>query len=380
MRGDWRFCSEEVVRLQQIARAPDGAPGFRERVEQLAQALSVLVPSTSLAAYVLDMHKQEAPTCEHLVFLNGDPAGLITYLQHYIWIDPMGAAFREGKGKPYLLSDFVRGKGLQKNEFTARFMPSFGIRHIMALTRWMPDGRMFALAVHRNRDLRDFTERQREAMRLASPDIARAIEQVLVRERVSELSRLHGDQHRSGAIVFDAVGEIAHADQGGLRLARQLGNDADFPTEHFLPEVRRMLSARPPVPPSQGTHVLHNGEVLRIRYSLMGAGRHRSVIAILELLNTASSDHFDALTARFRLTAREKEVARLAARGLGNRQIGAALQISPITVGIHLGHIYRKTGTHGRHDLAALLNGSPPGDPPRTSADRSGPRPSTDSP
>src|SRR5690606_35379028 len=44
------------------------------------------------------------------------------------------------------------------------------------------------------------------------------------------------------------------------------------------------------------------------------------------------------------LTDREVEVLRLATRGLSNREIGAALFISPKTAGHHIQHIYDKIG------------------------------------
>lgn len=55
------------------------------------------------------------------------------------------------------------------------------------------------------------------------------------------------------------------------------------------------------------------------------------------------------------LTAREREIAELAARGLPKREIADRLALSVRTVGNHLNHIYTKTGTSTRADLALLL-------------------------
>lgn len=55
------------------------------------------------------------------------------------------------------------------------------------------------------------------------------------------------------------------------------------------------------------------------------------------------------------LTAREREIAELAARGLPKREIADHLQLSVRTVGNHLNHIYTKTGTSTRAGLAVLL-------------------------
>jgi len=53
------------------------------------------------------------------------------------------------------------------------------------------------------------------------------------------------------------------------------------------------------------------------------------------------------------LTDRERDILRLAQRGLPNPQIGRALHISPGTVRNHLSAIYRKLGVHSRYEALA---------------------------
>ncbi|MCW8139468.1 MAG: helix-turn-helix transcriptional regulator, partial [Planctomycetota bacterium] len=55
------------------------------------------------------------------------------------------------------------------------------------------------------------------------------------------------------------------------------------------------------------------------------------------------------------LTPREAAVARLAARGDTNREIGERLSISPATVNVHLGRVLRKAGLGGRLELVRLV-------------------------
>ncbi|HEY5856605.1 MAG TPA: HD domain-containing phosphohydrolase [Aldersonia sp.] len=55
------------------------------------------------------------------------------------------------------------------------------------------------------------------------------------------------------------------------------------------------------------------------------------------------------------LTAREVEVLRLAARGLSNKEIGAALTLSPRTIGNHLARSYDKIDRHTRAGAALFV-------------------------
>ena len=58
-----------------------------------------------------------------------------------------------------------------------------------------------------------------------------------------------------------------------------------------------------------------------------------------------------------RLSAREREVFRYAAAGLGNKEVANRLSISEATVKVHLTHIFQKLGLRGRGELAAAYHG-----------------------
>ena len=57
------------------------------------------------------------------------------------------------------------------------------------------------------------------------------------------------------------------------------------------------------------------------------------------------------------LTAQEAQIARLAAEGLSNPEIGARLFISPRTVEHHLRSVFAKLGLSARAELAQALTG-----------------------
>jgi DNA-binding NarL/FixJ family response regulator len=55
------------------------------------------------------------------------------------------------------------------------------------------------------------------------------------------------------------------------------------------------------------------------------------------------------------LSEAERRVAELAARGMTNREVAAALFLSPKTVEAHLSHVYRKLDIASRAELGARM-------------------------
>jgi two-component system nitrate/nitrite response regulator NarL len=56
------------------------------------------------------------------------------------------------------------------------------------------------------------------------------------------------------------------------------------------------------------------------------------------------------------LTRRERQIARVIAEGVTNKEIGRRLRMAEGTVKIHLHHIYRKLGIANRTALAVLAH------------------------
>jgi DNA-binding CsgD family transcriptional regulator len=81
-----------------------------------------------------------------------------------------------------------------------------------------------------------------------------------------------------------------------------------------------------------------------------------------ELVATGARPRQRQLASSEPLTAREVRVASLAARGSSNKEIAAALFLSPKTVERHLSSVYRKRGFRSRTELAAAyaVEASPP--------------------
>jgi DNA-binding CsgD family transcriptional regulator len=109
---------------------------------------------------------------------------------------------------------------------------------------------------------------------------------------------------------------------------------------------------------------------------------HRRGAALLaarareELVAAGAKPRRDALRGRDALTASEARVARLAAEGRTNREIAAELVVTPKTVEVHLGSVYRKLEIASRTELPAALAGAERGAGPAAGGQNSA-RPSS---
>jgi DNA-binding CsgD family transcriptional regulator len=114
----------------------------------------------------------------------------------------------------------------------------------------------------------------------------------------------------------------------------------------WLRRKRRMTEAREPLRSALATFEVIGaaGWAAQARTALRAAGERDSATS------TATPESL--------MTAQEMQIARLAAQGLSNREIGQRLYLSPRTVGSHLYRIFPKLGIRSRSQLATLLAGS----------------------
>ena len=86
---------------------------------------------------------------------------------------------------------------------------------------------------------------------------------------------------------------------------------------------------------------------------------HWVTVAERELAATGATARRQPAARNEPLTSQETRVAILAAQGMSNKEIGAALFLSPKTVERHLGNVFRKRGFRSRTQLAATYARSP---------------------
>ncbi len=342
------YTRDEVDLLLRIAREATAGPTFAERMEHVTAALAVLVPTTSLSVAIVPAQAGDAP--RHLFFRNNSLENLGRYLAHYRHADPMGPALEAPRGEPVVLSDWVRPGRYGRDAFTGEFLPRNGIRHVMGVAAALPDGSRLALALQRETGLGDFTTRERGLVGLAAADVARAAFGAVLRERPAAATPA------TGRLVFDARGELVGADDGALAICARLA-PGSFPGDPLRPRVLALLAGVTPGP-VEATWELGGDELVRARLARLAEGGRREVVVDLTWESPGERARLAAAARRFGLTARELEVATLALLGHGNRGIARALGCAEVTVNVHLGRVYRKTGAAGRGDLAGVLLGA----------------------
>jgi len=139
------------------------------------------------------------------------------------------------------------------------------------------------------------------------------------------------------------------------------------PPRPVLPQISEVLAACPFSRVVLWVVDLHEHEVFRA-LQLGAKGILRKTLAtntLLECLRAVANGSIwieDSLAVRqdvtsrrdpsLRITPREREIIEQICRGLKNREIASALSITPGTVQVHLMHIFEKTGTKDRFQLA----------------------------
>lgn len=351
---DLSFSSEEVELLLQITRDASLGADFHERMEAVTDALSSLLPNSSLSAIVVPRAVSGASPTQHFLRNVGERTALL-YATEFMPSDPMVFEGLQNPGRPYALSDFVGPQDWGKDRVTADFFAKHDTRYCLGVIEPMPGEALLSLALHRDRGLGDFERREREALRLIGPEIARGAFGALLAEKLARMRRRGGGSDpASGAILLDDQGDVLFAEPGAIGLSQQLIERGAFPVDALVADARTLSDRRAPVGHSLERFLpAEAGGFLRLRTSVMSVSPERRLLAILERPTTTS--YFEAVVERAELTPRERQIAQLACEGLGNRKIAFDLGISPATVNVHLGTVYRKTGAQNRTELTRLV-------------------------
>jgi DNA-binding CsgD family transcriptional regulator len=224
-----------------------------------------------------------------------------------------------------------------------------GIDHVIAVPLHVDERTLVSFVLNRSR--RDFTDRERELLGLLAEGLGQLYRHTLALDRARALASIIDELLATGSAGAIHVGPRGNVREFSPRAAEQalrlwglhLRRGAALPAQlkDWLARPLRCASIASTFPP-------------RLRRSYAGRLTVRTYPAIdgrgglLLLLEETATEGQSPPTARWPLSAREREVMRWLAAGKTDRDIGAILGISPRTVHKHLQRIYAKLGVETR--------------------------------
>jgi ATP/maltotriose-dependent transcriptional regulator MalT len=203
----------------------------------------------------------------------------------------------------------------------------------------------------------------------AAPDGTEIIAAAFVPDAVEAMIQL--------GLLADAEQLIERLERNGGRLDRPwmlavgarcrsmlLAASGDVEAAHTAAQRAMVEHDRLPMPFERARTQLLLGRLQRRqRHKEVAAATLREALAVFEDLGTplwadrvrAELDRVNVAPTSTALTPTEQHVAELAASGMTNRDVAAALFISPKTVEANLARIYRKLGIHSRAELGRSM-------------------------
>jgi DNA-binding CsgD family transcriptional regulator len=239
---------------------------------------------------------------------------------------PFGQRRLQGDFGALMVSDFFTQRQLHRTHFYEVAIRPFGVEHQLEVDIPSPPSHMKTFQFSRAK--RPFSERDRLVLDLLQPHLGRLWQAARTRRQLAAaLTGLEQAEAREsrGVILLGARGEVEYASEPARRLLREFAPDAT------LVEWLESGSRRPLV------HRL---------------GERRLVIERVgdALLLEETRPDVD-------LTAREREVLTLVARGMTNPEIARLLWLAPSTVAKHLENVYSKLGVKTRTAAVARFLG-----------------------
>ena len=340
-----RLSQSDMRRLLGLLRVCDAFPDLATLRTGTLPALDRLIPCDSAAYMLTDRRTGKIDWTGHQGFVSPALQAAFKRLEHQ---HPAVAWYRSNPGGPALqTSDFLTPREWRRLDLYHEFMRPLEAEHQMSIAFRIP-GQM-SIGLPMNRKSSAFSERERLLLDLTRPHLLQLHRRARARARAQEqIAALEGDVERAGrAVVLLGSGDSAPYVSGQARTLLR----TYFPEEGSLPghlpdtvagwlrAARRRLDDIGHVPEPDRT---------------LGAVAARGRLSVTYLPATEGDQ--EALLIEERrdgLTAREADVLRGLRRGLTDAQIGYELAISPRTVGVHLGRIYRKLGVANRAQAIA---------------------------
>lgn len=268
---------------------------------------------------------------------------------------------RHPKGGSHKISDSLTLGGFRQLGLYSEYYRPLGIDYVMAVP--LIAGKQAVISFVLNREIRDFSEHDRQLLDLARPGLSSLYRNMVTLEEarkwVAQLRELAlGD--RGSTVVLDSVRRIR---QVSPRVSTQLG--------WFMPGCRLEIGGRLPdridrwlAQQLAATMETSSSAALQ-PLTLERDGRMLSIAAVADserndwylLLQERSPQLTPERLASLPLTSREREVLLWVAAGKTNPEIAAIIGASVRTVQKHLEHVFVKLGVETRTAAVARAFG-----------------------
>lgn len=245
---------------------------------------------------------------------------------------------RTHDGRPYKISDFLTADEFHRLSLYEEVYRPLGAEDQMFMT--LPTPPPLGIGVALSRTEPDFTERDRNLLNLARPNLVVAYRNAALftrlRTALDSFERL-AHERRDAIVVLTRQGVVEYATPRAIELLdRWFGPDLD--------ELHRVCAAaRASTGPAWPTTVERDGHTLSVRV-LPGASDGADVV----VLDEASEMPSAARLAELGLTDRQAEVLAYVVDGCTNEEIARALDIRVPTVKKHLENVYARLGVQNR--------------------------------
>ena len=246
------------------------------------------------------------------------------YAEYYWALDPSCVTrWTKEPNRALRITDVVPASRFLKSEFAIDFAARVPYCWGLAGTVGIPGHLIGAMALHRLRHERDFSDRDAAFVQALLPHVSRALD--FLEERNQR-------PRATGILILDEIGTVVYT------------NDA---AAHILKD-RSAETIQLPLGQARTTLQTDQGDYAVGMQTTPG----RCKVVSLEPVK------HDSLRSRFAargLTPRQQEIASRVLWGMSNKRIAGELDLAEQTVKDHINAIFRKLGIHHRAELAARV-------------------------
>jgi DNA-binding CsgD family transcriptional regulator len=246
------------------------------------------------------------------------------YAEYYWALDPSCVTrWTKEPNRALRITDLMPASRFIKSEFAIDFAARVPYCWGLAGTVGIPGHPIGAMALHRLRHERDFSDRDTAFVHALLPHVSRAL--YFLEERNQR-------PRATGILILDNIGTVVYSNEAAAHILKEKSPEA-IPLP--IGQAQTIFQS------DQGDHTVGVQKIL---------GNYKVVS-----LEPVKHDSLRSRLAVQGLTPRQQEIASRVLSGASNKRIAGELHLTEQTVKDHLHAIFRKLGIHHRAELAARV-------------------------